>query len=183
MDKHLPYDTLFIVFEEDFRFYPEGQDPEGCDRYAERVDREITRRGFQALRGLAGCESPPPQSPSPSPARGKGKGKPKPESRLWTCWTRRSVDFLDEEEGFSSNLNLADLVRWASVGNLVWVSWCLGELVPALARSPARGSWMPLGHDHDLNRERGPMEAGLLPGRDQGEGPESPPPQSPSPSP
>ena len=42
----MPYDTLFIVFEEDFRFYPEGQDPEGVDRYAERVEREIARMGL-----------------------------------------------------------------------------------------------------------------------------------------
>ena len=45
----MPYDTLFILFEEDFRFFPEGEDPEGCDRYAERVEREITRMGLPSI--------------------------------------------------------------------------------------------------------------------------------------
>ena len=39
LDKRLPLDTLFMVFEEDFRFFPEGQDPDGCDDYGKRPSR------------------------------------------------------------------------------------------------------------------------------------------------
>ena len=129
LDKRLPLDTLFMVFEEDYRFFPEGQDPDGCDDYGERVVKMVVDRGFAAL---SGSESPPPQSSSSSPSRGKSSGKggkPKPESRFHSTSSRGSSDLKDEvNEGFSSNLS--DLVRWATVahrhkvGNLIWVGWC-----------------------------------------------------------
>ena len=71
-----------MVFEEDYRFFPEGQDPDGCDDYGKRLVKMIVDRGFAALQG---SESPPPQSPSPSSSKGKSSGKggkPKPESRF-----------------------------------------------------------------------------------------------------
>ena len=127
LDKRLPLDTLFMVFEEDFRFFPEGKDPDSADDYGERLVKVVVDIGFAALQG---SESPPPQSPSPSEGKSSGKGgKPKPESRFHTTASRGSSDLKDEvNEGFSSNL--ADLVRWATVahrhqvGNLVWVGWC-----------------------------------------------------------
>ena len=71
LDKRLPKDTLFMVLEEDFRFFPEGQDPDGCDDYEKRVLKMIDR-GFAAQQG---SESPPPQKIGPSPSRGKSSGK------------------------------------------------------------------------------------------------------------
>ena len=47
LDKRLPSDTLFMVFEEDFRFFPEGEDPEGCDNYGECVVEMISDRAFR----------------------------------------------------------------------------------------------------------------------------------------
>ena len=115
-----------MIFEEDYRLFPEGQDPDGCDDYGKRLVKMIVDRGFAALQG---SESPPPQSPSPSSSKGKSSGKggkPKPESRFHSTSSRGSSDLKDEvNEGFSSNL--ADLVWWATVahrhqmGNLVWV--------------------------------------------------------------
>ena len=149
LDNRLPEDTLFMIFEEDFRFFPEGQDPDGADDYSERVMQLIMERGFEALKGSEslppqsqnsssskdkqqGSESLPPQSQSKSSSQGKSSGKgskPKPESRFFSTASRESSDLKDEEnEGFSSNV--ADLVRWATVahrhkmGNLIWVGWC-----------------------------------------------------------
>ena len=118
-----------MVFEEDYRFFPEGQDPDGCDDYGKRVVKMIVDRGFAAAQGIV---SPPPQSQGaasqPGKSSGKG-GKPKPESRFHSSSARGSSDLSDEvNEGFSSNV--ADLVRWATVahrhrmGNIVWVGWC-----------------------------------------------------------
>ena len=63
LDNRLPEDTLFMIFEEDFRFFPEGQDPDGADDYSERVMQLIMERGFEALKG---SESLPPQSQNSS---------------------------------------------------------------------------------------------------------------------
>ena len=87
LDKRLPEDTLFMVFEEDYRFFPKGQDPDGCDDYGKRVDK-VVKRGFAKAQGF---ESLPPQSQgaasSSSKSRGKG-GKPKPESRFHSTSSR-----------------------------------------------------------------------------------------------
>ena len=71
LDKRLPLDTLFMVFEEDFRFFPEGKDPDSADDYGERLVKVVVDIGFAALQG---SESPPPQSPSPSEGKSSGKG-------------------------------------------------------------------------------------------------------------
>ena len=128
LDKRLPEDTLFMVFEEDYRFFPKGEDPDGCDDYGERVVK-IVQRGFAKAHGF---ESLPPQSQGSASMLGKSSGKggkPKPESRFHSRSSRGSSDLKDVvNEGFSSNV--ADLVRWATVahrlrmGNLVWVGWC-----------------------------------------------------------
>ena len=131
MDRRLPDDTLFMIFEEDFRFYPSGEDPDEADGYGERVISLVVRRGFSALSGV---ESLPPRSDSRSrsPRRkefgGKGQGKRKPESRFHHTSSRGSSDRDDRTcEGFSSNL--ADLVRDGTIahrkrmGNITWVGW------------------------------------------------------------
>ena len=33
LDRRLPLDTLFMVFEEDYRFFPEGEDADKVDDY------------------------------------------------------------------------------------------------------------------------------------------------------
>ena len=127
LDRRLPRDTLYLVFEEDYRFFPEGEDIDGCDDYSTRLLRVIVDRGLKAM---TGPESPPPQDATSSSTAGKcaGKGKPKPESRFHGTATRGSSDPSDEiNEGFSSNV--ADLVRWATVahrnkvGNFMWFGW------------------------------------------------------------
>ena len=134
-----------MIFEEDFRFYPAGEDPEGADRYSERVVSLVVRRGFSALSGI---ESLPPRSDSRSrsPSRqrfgGKGHGKRKPESRFHHSSSRGSSDGHDRScEGFSHNL--ADLVRYATIahrkrmGNIIWVGWSPDRRKPSVL---AKGS-------------------------------------------
>ena len=93
LNKRSPIDMLFIVFHQDFRFFPEGENPE---RVVKMVVEErffkVVVGGFAALQGQ-GPESPPPQSPRPGRASRspRGKGKPRPERRRWTCWTSRLV--------------------------------------------------------------------------------------------
>ena len=133
LDKRLPPDTLYMVFEEDYRFFPPGEDPDGADTYGQRVIKMMSKRAEAAQ----SSESPPPQTSESLPPQGKssGKGKPKPESRFHASASRGSSDLADDEnEGFSSNL--ADLVRHATVahrlgwGNLIWVGWVQGGKNP-----------------------------------------------------
>ena len=49
-DKRYPGDTLFIVMEEDFRFWPDGQYPQGMDDYTLLVQDTIHKNGFQTDR-------------------------------------------------------------------------------------------------------------------------------------
>ena len=37
LDRRLPLDTLFFVLEEDFRFFPTGNDPNNADDYRARM--------------------------------------------------------------------------------------------------------------------------------------------------
>ena len=45
-DHRFPDDTLFMIFEEDYRFWPIGEDPHSCDDYHERL-RHVMKRGKQ----------------------------------------------------------------------------------------------------------------------------------------
>ena len=47
LDARLPQDTLFMVFEEDYRFFPDGADIDGCDDYRVRMERMLLQRKMQ----------------------------------------------------------------------------------------------------------------------------------------
>ena len=38
--RRVPSDTLVMVFEGDYRFYPEGEDPDECDMYDARAQNK-----------------------------------------------------------------------------------------------------------------------------------------------
>ena len=40
-DHRIPEDTLFMLFEEDYRFWPLGEDPDKCDTYQERLKKRL----------------------------------------------------------------------------------------------------------------------------------------------
>ena len=146
LDIRLPDDTLFMVFEEDFRFFPDGQDPDKADDYRRRVAKVVTTRGVKALVGsgslppqtqgasssqgnFQSSESLPPQGGKPfnvfgSPGKstdkgkstGKGGGKPKVESRFMGSASRGCSNMEDEQNEGFSS-NVSDLVRWATVAH------------------------------------------------------------------
>ena len=41
MDERFPQNTLFLVFEEDYRFWPLGEDPDSADDYKARLDEVL----------------------------------------------------------------------------------------------------------------------------------------------
>ena len=105
-------DTLFMVFEEDYRFFPEGQDPDGCDDYGKRLVNMIVDRAFTAAQGSG---SPPPQSPSPSSSRGKSSGKggkPKPDSRFHLTFSRGSSNLQDEVSAAGTRRGERRWLQW-----------------------------------------------------------------------
>ena len=44
LDERMPKDTLFLVFEEDFRFWPVGEDPDRADDFKARLE-EVLKKG------------------------------------------------------------------------------------------------------------------------------------------
>ena len=61
-----------MVFEEDYRFFPEGEDPDGCNDYGKRAVKMISDRGFATAQR---SESLPPQSQGAASMLGKSSGK------------------------------------------------------------------------------------------------------------
>ena len=43
-DRRLPSDTLFLVFEAYYRFYPQGEDPDASDTYGDRLEALLDKR-------------------------------------------------------------------------------------------------------------------------------------------
>ena len=44
LEFRLPEDTLFFVFEYDYRFWPQGEDPDSADNYNVRLDALLRER-------------------------------------------------------------------------------------------------------------------------------------------
>ena len=44
MDARYPMDTLFLVFEEDYRFWPEGKDPDKAYEYKTRLSGQVAKK-------------------------------------------------------------------------------------------------------------------------------------------
>ena len=114
-DERLPEDTLFMVFEEDFRFWPEDLEPTA---WAPKV-------GDEAAEPTAAAE------PSSSSGAWAAKKKPKPP-RAKGCWWelkeqgRKSDDVIP---GAGVPEEVADCVRYsilaarAKVGELMWMGY------------------------------------------------------------
>ena len=119
LDQRFPDDTLFWVCEEDFRFWPPGEDPDGADTYFEKLAALIKHREES---GSTGSSLPPTR-------KGKGKRKPSlpPESEYHTVRSKGHSDESELDQGFSRDV--VDMMRIATMcsrnkmGHLIWVSW------------------------------------------------------------
>ena len=140
LDERYPSDTLFFVLEEDYRFWPEGEDPDGADGYKTRVAevKKVVKRGTSSnkmRKAPVKEEEVAAQSPGASSASGayrpdaKGRGKGK---RIGTEYhhvpVRGSSTRGHPDEGFKQNV--ADLIRMATLchrlgkGDIIWFGWC-----------------------------------------------------------
>ena len=43
-DARYPSDTVFLLFEEDYRFWPECEDPDNADQYQRRLQEVVQAR-------------------------------------------------------------------------------------------------------------------------------------------
>jgi len=140
MDARMPEDVLFLLFEEDFRFWPHGEDPDSADDYKARLGEVLQKRKRSRSRNKMNKkplqEDPAPQTGAPSSsssgayrpgAKGKEKGKNIITEYHYTP-LRGSTDVEDLNDGLSSNV--ADLLRMATkchrenMGDLIWFGWC-----------------------------------------------------------
>jgi hypothetical protein len=135
-DQRLPDDTLFFIIEEDFRWYPEGEDPTGVDGYQARAaetkrKRDAMSKSLPPRHDTIALELPMPGQTSQEPtAWGKGKGKKKPtrvQTQYHQALPRGNSVMSHIDEGFHQNV--VDLVRTATfahrngMGEIVWTSW------------------------------------------------------------
>ena len=49
MDARMPEDVLFLLFEEDFRFWPHGEDPDSADDYKARLCEVLQKKEEEPL--------------------------------------------------------------------------------------------------------------------------------------
>ena len=126
LDQRFPDDTIFWVCEEDFRFWPPGEDPDGADTYFEKLAALIKHREES---GSTGSSLPPTKE-------GKGKSDPKlPESEYHTVPSKGHSDESELDQGFSRDV--VDMMRIATMchrhhmGDFIWVSWVPSKQRPS----------------------------------------------------
>ena len=139
----MPADLLCLVFEEDFRLWPEGMDPDRADDCFTRMkDMAKRRRGngtWLQPRGSVAQEPTPKWAPRPGAyrpeqfgahrpdagAKGRAKGK-KIVSQHWFTPNRGSTLGGDLNDGLKREV--ADMLRMCTLahrngmGNIVWVT-------------------------------------------------------------
>ena len=129
MDTRLPDDTLFWVMEEDFRFWPPGQDPDNADNYDACVAALIASREGQSSGGAG--SSLPPSHTAPRP-----RAQERPETEFHTALKQGNSDEMDDDLGMCRDvtdlMRIATMCKRKDMGDLIWVSW-----VPAKAK-PSR---------------------------------------------
>ena len=129
MDARFPGDTLFIVMEEDYRFWPAGEDPQGCDNYHERLQQLLQEEDDMRRSGAyrpdeedfsveAGGEG--------EHAKGRGRGI-RLAGKYHHTPVRASTTLSDPNHGLQQEV--ADLIRMATFasrqnqGEIIWFGW------------------------------------------------------------
>ena len=139
-DPRLPEDTLFWIIEEDYRFWPPGQDRDKADNYEDEWWEMVVGR---TATPKAGSSLPPSHSSS---VKDEVEPTATPEkrraSRVATEYherpTKGNSDMEEPNNGFSRDV--ADVVRMVTfahrkkMGDLVWLAWCPKKKQPSRIR-------------------------------------------------
>ena len=127
-DHRFPDDTLFMVFEEDYRFWPIGEDPNGYDDYPERLKKILERE--EAPKSGAYRPDKITFDAAASGAKGeqaKGISKGYRVAGQYHFTPNRQATTYEEDEGLCQEV--ADLIRIAtlchrnSMGEIIWFGW------------------------------------------------------------
>ncbi len=148
MDERFPKDTLFLVFEEDFRWWPDENEPlERAKGYDARVKARKERAGDPSTgRTLV---SPPPPAYAPGGPASSSTAPPGPPGQNVESWYKTPPDSrracglyhkvpakgqaeLDQLDGgydknFADTVRLCNLAHREKAGDLIWLSWCPGS--------------------------------------------------------
>ena len=129
LDVRHPEDTLFIVAEQDYRFYPED-----CVADWYGVVADVSRPGLDHNRKVIMEDRPEPPSPSPagdppSPSPDEDvTTKPRDKKRKYIEWFAAQHPTETNQEDISKELReLVQLCNRASMinrGHVVWMGWC-----------------------------------------------------------
>ena len=128
-DHRFPDDTLFMIFEEDYRFWPVGEDPDQCDDYAERL-----RKLMKASRNKSGAYRPDDEGfedPAAAGAKGEAaKGRAKGFRQSGDLhFTDQRAPTIPREQNEGLKQEVADLIRIATMcnrrrcGDIIWFGW------------------------------------------------------------
>ena len=129
MDARFPGDTLFIVMEEDYRFWPAGEDPQGCDNYHERLQQLLQEE--DAMRRSGACR-PDEEDFSVEAggegehAKGRGRGI-RLAGKYHHTPVPASTNPSDPNHGLQQEV--ADLIRMATFcsrqkqSEIIWFGW------------------------------------------------------------
>ena len=128
-DHRFPDDTLFMIFEEDYRFWPVGEDPDHCDDYEERL-RQLMKKAKNKSGAYRpddeGFEDPATAGAKGEAANGRAKGFRQSGDFHYTDQRAPTIP-QDENEGLKQEV--ADLIRIATLcdrhkcGDIIWFGW------------------------------------------------------------
>jgi hypothetical protein len=148
-------DTLFLLFEEDFRFDPHDMEPQVAH----------TEKG---LVEVVGDQS---TLPMPAAAVGDGEVAAKPPNRGQGRWYELPRLESDHSAFVSADTKLHDIMKYATqahrsrVGDVVWMCWQPGGAgsKPRRTESPSSGSMFIMMTVNGAQLVKGAMDSGLLP--------------------
>ena len=104
LDVRLPDDTIFWVMEEDFRFWPPGDDPDNADNYDKELLALLESRAA-ASSGGAGSSLPPSQDTAPT--------APRVTTEYFTAFAGGYSDETEQDQGFCRDV--VDMMRIATM--------------------------------------------------------------------
>ena len=142
-DARYPSDTLFLLFEEDYRFWPECEDPDNADQYQRRLQEVVQarKRKEHAAPARGSVANDPAYRAGQASSSAAGAYRPaiaatgRDEARLRSEFhympKRGGSEWYTPDDGLTGNI--ADLLRMATFahrqgcGELIWFGWCPHE--------------------------------------------------------